>query len=82
VATSKIAGIGTQTAGTGTPTTYSQSWVTGGVAHGLHTLTVTTIGNCAGRGSFSIPITTSFLMQRDLSPAANDNNPAWLEKVA
>lgn len=58
--------IGRQTSGTGTPTTYSQSWVTGGVATGAHTLKVLaegstnpacttslTVGN-----SQSIPITT------------------------
>lgn len=36
---------------------YSTSWVTGGVATGAHTLTVTAIG-ANGSGSFSIPITT------------------------
>lgn len=66
--------IGTQTTGTGTPTTYSQSWVTGGVATGAHTLKVQATGNgCTSSGnSFSIPITTSYLMIRDLNPA-NDN---------
>ena len=52
--------IGTQTTGSGTPTTYSQSWVTGGVATGAHTLKVQAVGNgCTTTGnSFSIPITT------------------------
>jgi xyloglucan-specific exo-beta-1,4-glucanase len=57
--------IGTQTSGTGTPTTYSQSWNTGGVATGAHTLKVLATGNNAGcttslssGNSFSIPITT------------------------
>lgn len=60
--------IGTQTTGStsGTPpvTTYSQSWVTGGVATGAHTLRVATTGNgCTASSSsvgnsFSIPITT------------------------
>ena len=67
--------IGTQTTGTGTPTTYSQSWVTGGVAHGAHTLQVTATGNGCN-GSFSIPITTSMLIP------ANDNVPMYLNKVA
>lgn len=54
--------IGSQTTGTGTPTTYTQSWVTSGVATGAHTLKVEAIGNGCGVGSknsFSIPITTS-----------------------
>jgi hypothetical protein len=56
--------IGTQTTGTGTPTTYAQSWVTGGVATGAHTLQVAASGNgCTATSSstfanFSIPITT------------------------
>jgi hypothetical protein len=68
--------IGTQTSGSGTPTTYSQSWVTGGVAHGAHTLKVEAVGNgCTNAGnSFSIPITTSQLI-------ANDNTPMWLNEV-
>jgi xyloglucan-specific exo-beta-1,4-glucanase len=76
--------IGTQTTGSGTPTTYSQSWVTGGVATGAHTLKVQAVGNgCSASGnSFSIPITTSFLMKRDLAPVANDNDPMWIEKAA
>jgi hypothetical protein len=54
--------IGTQTTGSGTPTAYTQSWVTGGVATGAHTLKVEAVGNgcTAGGGgnSQSIPITT------------------------
>lgn len=58
--------IGRQTSGTGTPVTYSQSWVTGGVATGAHTLKVlaegSTNANCTTSlsqgNSFSIPITT------------------------
>lgn len=56
--------IGTQTNGSGTPTTYSQSWVTGEVAAGSHTLQVAASGNgCTATASsafanFSIPITT------------------------
>lgn len=66
--------IGTQTTGTGTPTTYSQSWVTGGVSHGAHTLTVAATGNgCTG--TFTIPITTSMLI-------ANDSVPAGLNMAA
>ena len=54
--------IGSQTSGTGTPTTYTQSWNTGGVATGAHTLKVEAVGNgcTAGGGgnAQSIPITT------------------------
>jgi hypothetical protein len=59
--------IGTQTGYTGggtpqTPRTYTQSWVSGGVATGAHTLTVATDGNsCTANTAsdgFSIPITT------------------------
>jgi|GEM_PF-1929760 len=56
--------IGTQTTGSGTPTTYSQSWNTGGVANGAHTLQVAASGNgCTATASstfanFSIPVTT------------------------
>ena len=58
--------IGTQTGYTGgtggTPRTYSQSWVTGGVANGAHTLTVATDGNgCAANTTgdgVSIAVTT------------------------
>lgn len=55
--------IGTQTSGTGTPTTYTQSWNASGVTPGAHALKVEAVGNgcTAGGGgnSFSIPITTS-----------------------
>lgn len=54
--------IGSQTSGTGSPTTYTQSWVTGGVATGAHTLKVEAVGNgcTAGGGgnAQSRPITT------------------------
>jgi hypothetical protein len=50
--------IGTQATGARTPTAYSQSWVTGSVAHGAHTRKVTATG-ANGSSSFSIPITTS-----------------------
>ena len=68
--------IGTQTTGSGTPTTYSQSWNTSGAAHGSHTLTVTTTGNCNGSASFSIPITTS------VNKPANDNGAVQLGAAA
>ena len=73
--------IGTQTSGSGTPTTFTQSWVTGGVSHGAHTLTVTATGNgCSG--SFTIPITTSYLLSHDLNPANDNNAPAFLNEAA
>lgn len=58
--------IGRQTAGSGTPATYTQSWVTGGVASGAHTLKVVAEGSTnalcntslSQGNSFSIPITT------------------------
>jgi hypothetical protein len=87
--------IGTQTvpsSGSGTaasPYVYSQSWTPGGSA-GSHTLKVLATGNNAScttsltqGNSFSIPITTSFLLERDMVPSAsNDNDPMWLEKAA
>lgn len=60
---------------------YTYSWATSGVAHGSHTLTVITTGNCSTSGSFTIPITTSFLLNRDLMPL-NDNDPAFLAQAA
>ena len=69
--------IGTQTTGSGTPTTYTQSWNTSGVSHGSHTLTVTATGNCSTYGSFSIPITTSMLLPGDFT-ASNDNSPVGI----
>jgi hypothetical protein len=59
---------------------YSNSWNTADVAHGSHTLKVTATGTSCS-GSFSIPITTSMLMSRDLG-SANDNDPIWLETAA
>lgn len=84
--------IGTQTSGStsGTPpvTTYSQSWVTGGVATGAHTLKVEATGNgcttSSGGNFFSIPITTSWLdlPARPEMPVANDNSPMRLNLAA
>jgi hypothetical protein len=80
--------IGTQTVATGKVPTYTQSWVTSGVAHGAHTLTVSATGNGCNTpnqpyNSFTIPITTSFLLERGVVPsAANDNGPIWMEKAA
>lgn len=79
--------IGTQTSGVsaGVPNApnvknYTQSWNTGSVAHGAHTIKVEAVGNgcTAGGGgnAQSIPITTS-----SLEPA-NDNTHIWLEKIA
>jgi hypothetical protein len=58
--------IGSQATGTGTPVAYSQSWNTGRVAAGSHTLEVQAVGStnagCSSRlasgNSFSIPVMT------------------------
>lgn len=65
-------------------TTYSVSFNASGQTVGAHTLKVQATGNgCTTTGnSFSIPITTSYLMMQDINPANdNDNTPMWLNAV-
>ncbi len=46
--------IGSQTSGSGAPTTYSQSWNTSGVASGAHLLTVATSGNLTNNANCTV----------------------------